>query len=335
MADRLLKVLFWETTAACNLACRHCRRGESRGAPAPGELSTAEAVDLIRGVASWARPLLVLSGGEPLMRGDIVEIASGASGLGLPVAVATNGTLADAPTAAALARAGVRRVGVSLDGASAGTHDRVRGVAGSFEGAVRGLRLFREAGIRTQVNMTVCRGNTGEVEDVFRLACREGAAAVHLFVLVPVGCGLAIAGEEALSGAEERALFDWFHARAGSFGPEARLTCAPHYVRFASGRGPSPRTAASGCLCGRSICFVSHLGETYPCGYLPVSAGNVRREGLRPIWDDSPLFRRLREPGRLGPPCGACGFREACGGCRARAYAETGDIFGGDRSCVP
>lgn len=334
MAGRELRVLFWETTAACNLRCRHCRRGEARATPAHGELPTGEALGFIRDVSSWARPLLVLSGGEPLARGDIVELAACAAGRGMPVALATNGTLADAATAAALARAGVRRVSVSVDGASAATHDRVRGVAGAFDGAMRGLRIFREAGLQTQVNMTVCRGNLGEVEELFRLAAGAGAAAVHLFVLVPVGCGLSLAKEEALSAPEQRGLFEWFHARAGTFGPEARLTCAPQYLRFAAARGPSPNTAASGCLCGRSVCFVSHAGEVYPCGYLPVSAGNIRRGGLRAVWDDSPLFRALREPGRLGAPCGGCRLRDTCGGCRARAYAATGECLAGDASCA-
>lgn len=329
-----LRVLFWETTAACNLRCRHCRRGEARATAAPGELTTGEAREFIRGVASWSRPLLVLSGGEPLTRGDIVGLAAYASACGMPVALATNGTLAEPGIAAALKRAGVRRVGVSLDGISPQTHDRVRGVAGAFEGALRGVRIFRDAGLATQVNMTVCRGNLGEIVGVFRLAAREGAAAVHLFVLVPVGCGLALARDEALSAAQQRGLFEWFHAHAGSFGPEARLTCAPQYIRMASSRGPTPNAAGSGCLCGRSVCFVSHGGEVFPCGYLPVSAGTVRPAGLRAIWDGSPLFRGLREPEGLGAPCGACRFRDACGGCRARAYAETGDPFAGETDCT-
>lgn len=329
-----LRVLFWETTAACNLRCRHCRRGEARSSAAPGELTTAEAREVIRGVASWSRPLFVMSGGEPLTRGDIVELAACASECGLPVALATNGTMAEPGTAVALKGAGVRRVSVSLDGTSAGMHDRVRGVGGAFEGALRGLRIFRDAGLATQVNMTVCRGNLGDIAGMFSLAAREGAAAVHLFVLVPVGCGLELAKDEALSPAEGRELFGWFHAHAGSFGLEARITCAPQYLRYESPRGPSPRAAGSGCLCGRSVCFVSHGGEVYPCGYLPVSAGNVRPAGLRAVWDGSALFRELRDPGRRGAPCGACRLRDACGGCRARAYAETGDYLAGESECT-
>ena len=360
MDEHHLRVLFWETTAACNLRCRHCRRGESRATAAPGELTTGEAVEFIRGVAFWSRPLLVLSGGEPLTRGDIVELAACASECGMPVALATNGTMVDPGTAAALKKAGVRRVSVSVDGVSSVTHDRIRGVAGAFEGAVRGLRTLRASGLSTQVNMTVCRGNRGEIDGMFRLAAREGADAVHLFVLVPVGCGLEIAKDEALSPAEGRELFEWFHAHAGSFGLEARLTCAPRYVRYESSRGPAAllrqpgrgdlrppcrnngrivgtpsggSAAGSGCLCGRSVCFVSHGGEVYPCGYLPVSAGTVRAAGLRAVWDESALFRELRDPGKLGTPCGACRFRDACGGCRARAYAATGDYLAGEANC--
>lgn len=333
MTDHHLRVLFWETTAACNLRCRHCRRGEARATAAPGELTIGEAVEFIRGVASWCRPLLVLSGGEPLTRGDIVELAACASECGMPVALATNGTMVDAGTAAALKKAGVRRVSVSLDGLSPGTHNRVRGVAGAFEEALRGLRTLIGAGLSTQVNMTICRGNRGEIAGMFRLAAAEGACAVHLFVLVPVGCGLDLAKDEALSPAEGRELFEWFHAHAGSFGLEARLTCAPQYARYASSQGPARNIAGSGCLCGRSVCFVSHGGEVFPCGYLPVSAGNVRASGLRPIWETSALFRELRDPGKLGAPCGACMSRELCGGCRARAYTETGDYLAGEANC--
>ena len=341
MEDRL-RVLFWETTAACNLACRHCRRGEARLSAAPGELSTAEARALIGEVASWARPLLVLSGGEPLTRPDIVELAAFASARGLPVALATNGTMVEPGVAAALKKAGVRRASVSLDGAGAETHDRVRGVEGAFEAALRGLRTLKAAGLGTQVNMTVCRGNRADIPGVFRLAAHEGADAVHLFVLVPVGCGLELARDEALGRGEGHELFSWFHARAGSYGLEARLTCAPQYARFAAERGPAgpPSTtggsaAGSGCLCGRSVVFVSHTGEIFPCGYLPVSAGSVRLAGLVEIWDKSTVLRSLRDPSRLGAPCKACAYREICGGCRARAYAGSGEMLAGEAGCTP
>lgn len=333
MGMNQLRVLFWETTAACNLRCRHCRRCEARTTAAPGELTTAAAREFIRGVASWCRPLLVLSGGEPLLRGDIAEIAAFAAGCGLPVALATNGTMVSPRSAGALKEAGVRRVSVSLDGVSAETHDRVRGVDGAFEGALRGLRTLRAAGLSTQVNTTVCRANRGELDDVVRLAAREGADAVHLFVLVPVGCGLDLSKEQALEPAERQGLFEWFHARAGSFGLEARLTCAPQYARFSAGRGGAPGAAGSGCLCGRSVVFVSHVGEVFPCGYLPVSAGNVRAAGLRPIWEESALLRALRDRTGLRAPCGVCAFRDICGGCRARAYAATGDVLAGEGGC--
>lgn len=342
-----LRIVFWETTAACNLHCRHCRRlSTGKGAR---EFGTDEAKGWIGALSGWRRPLLILSGGEPLMRPDIVELAAFAGERGLAVALATNGALMTQEIAGDLRRAGVRRVGVSLDGASAGTHDGVRGVSGAFDAALNALRIVRAAGVSAQINMTVCRGNRSEVGGVLLLAEREGIQAVHFFVFVPVGCGLDWGKDQVLSSLECEELLNRFRKYAASSKIEMRLTCAPQYQRILAGDGSHPgegisggmrdraqKNAAvpSGCLGGKSVCFVSHVGDVFPCGYLPVSAGNVRERNLREIWEGADLFRELRDADRLGAPCGMCAYKAACGGCRARAYAATGDYLGGDGACL-
>jgi radical SAM protein with 4Fe4S-binding SPASM domain len=354
-----LRIVFWEATAACNLRCRHCRRPRALAGAGARELTTDEAKNWINDIAAWCRPLLVVSGGEPLMRADIVELAACAAGRGLAVAIATNGVLMTGEVAGDLRRAGVRRVSVSLDGARAETHDGMRGVSGAFDSALNALRILRAAGVSAQINMTVCRGNRGEVEKIFLIAEREGVEAVHFFIFVPVGCGLACEKDQALSAAECEELLRWFQKNAPVSGLEVRLTCAPQYRRILAenSRRPEERSdkragvpvarvrcagkpagadggSPAGCLGGKSVCFVSHTGDVFPCGYLPVTAGTIRERGLREIWERSALFIELRDADKLGAPCGTCDYRVICGGCRARAYAATGNYLAGDRLCL-
>ncbi len=343
------RVLFWEATSACNLRCRHCRRVTGGAASIGGELTTDEAKSWIEGVAAWCRPLLVLSGGEPLMRADIVELAAYANERGLPVALATNGVLMTREIAGDLRRAGVRRVSVSLDGAGARTHDGMRGVSGAFDAALNALRILVAAGVSTQINMTVCKGNRDEIEEIFLLSEKEGIQAIHFFVFVPVGCGLTCEKEQALSAVECEELLNRFRMRSDSPGLEVRLTCAPYYPRIIAERGVRPEggevgkaegaargsaVRAAGCLGGKSVCFISHTGDVFPCGYLPLAAGSIRKRSLREIWEGSTLFLELRDADRLGAPCGTCAYKVICGGCRARAYAATGDHLAGDRLCI-
>lgn len=334
MKNYPLRILFWETTTACNLGCVHCRRLEAVKRPADDELSTAEAKKLLGEFIDWCSPLVVLSGGEPLERGDIVELAALASGSGLRVALATNGTLVTGRIATELRRAGVCRVSVSLDGARPGTHDRLRGVRGAFDSALKGLRTLKAAGLSTQINVTVCKGNREEIEELFILAEHEGVDAVHLFLFVPVGCGLAYGEEYSLTPGEVEDLMDWFYRKAFRGGIESRLTCAPQFQRLLAEKGEDIVGRVSGCLAGRSVCFISHSGDVFPCGYLPVSAGNVRQMSLREIWGNSELFLTLRNPDNFAAPCGICAYRNICGGCRARAYSATGDYLAGDGSCL-
>jgi radical SAM protein with 4Fe4S-binding SPASM domain len=339
----LLRLVFWETTARCNLQCVHCRRTDQSG-NASGDLTGDEARHMIADLADhWPGLILVFSGGEPLMRGDTLDLAREARGRGLAAALATNGTLVTPVLAAKIAEAGFRRVSVSLDGATSATHDALRGQTGSFDAALRGLRLLRDAAVPVQINMSITRRNAAELDPMFRLAEAERATALHIFIVVPVGCGMSLGPEDRLSPDEYERLLGEFYRRSAASPLEAKATCAPQYARLvrqvqASGgkvsgeqRRPSP---GGGCLAGMGVCFVGHGGEVFPCGYLPVSCGNVRETRLSQLWATSDVFARLRDRRQLGGKCGCCEFATVCGGCRARAFAATGDWMAEEPDCL-
>lgn len=339
-----LRLLFWETTAACNLECAHCRRLDVSRELSREDLSTDEGLAFVRSVRELGSPILVLSGGEPLYRPDIFEIARYASSLGLPVAMATNATLVDGEVARRLAGAGVRRVGVSIDGPDAATHDAFRRQNGSFDAAIRGLRALQGSGIAVQVNTTVTRHNSAKLVDMYRLAAELGVVAMHVFMLVPVGCGAQIAGDQMLSPEEYEQIFAWLWERACEGVLQIKVTCAPHYYRVIRQRakpgelrGPGKdgmSNLAEGCLAGSAVCFVSHKGEVFPCGYLPLRAGNVREETIGAIWKNSSLFAALRDVTLLEGKCGRCEFVKICRGCRARAYFATGSYLTEEPYCT-
>ena len=339
-----LRLVFWELTARCNLTCIHCR-ASAQDQRSPQELSTNEAVAVIDDLTSFANPILILTGGEPLYRPDIYEIATYASSKGLRVALATNGTLVDERTACKVAAAGVRRVSISIDGAKETTHDRFRGLPGSFQKALEGAEHLRRAGLEVQFNTTIARHNLEEVKDILNLAKERGAVALHIFMLVPVGCGVQIADEQMLPARDYERVLHWFYdeSRAGDI--ELKATCAPHYFRIMRQRAKAEgievtmqthgmAAMTKGCLAGSGVCFISREGKVQPCGYLPVEAGDVRREPISAIWSGSPVFASLRDPGLLGGKCGSCDYKVWCEGCRARAYAATGDYLAEEPYCA-
>ena len=365
------RLVFWELTTGCNLRCLHCR-ATAQELSSPLDLSTPQALRVVEQVSRYAHPILVLSGGEPLFRKDLFTIAAYAADRGLLVALATNGTLISPEVAGRIRSSGIRRVAISLDGADAATHDGFRGIAGSFEAALRGLRAVQEAGVSTQINTTVTRRNVRQLPQILELARRLGVNALHTFLLVPVGCGVNIAEEEMVPAAEYEEVLHWFYEREREGGIELKATCAPHYYRIrkqhqvqerraakpeltssqsvASGADLKPRVAPAppgghpnrhpqmgavtkGCLAGSAVCFISHQGEVFPCGYLPVIAGDLRRQSFAEVWETSPVFAALRDPDNLKGKCGACEFRKICLGCRARAFAATGDYLEEEPFC--
>ncbi len=340
-----LRLVFWETTAGCNLECVHCRRLDVAREMMQSDLTTAEAFRLVDQIAGVGDPILILSGGEPLIRPDILDIARHARGRGLTVSLATNGTLVTSKLARAIQAAGIARVAVSLDGARAETHDLFRRQLGSFHRALEGIGYLRWAGVPVQINTTVARHNQAELEAIHDLAVDLGAVALHAFLLVPVGCGVQIAEDQMLSPAGYEAVLHRFYDLAQRGRLQCKATCAPHYYRVvrqraaAEGRHVVPArhgmaAMTKGCLAGSAVCFVSHKGEVFPCGYLPVEAGNVRRAPFGSIWRLSPVFASLRDPDCLDGKCGACEFVHVCSGCRARAYYATGDYLAEEPFCV-
>lgn len=336
------RLIAWELTNACNLACIHCRASAIKE-PSPDELSTAQAKHFVDELVEY-KPIIILTGGEPLLRADVYDIASYATGRGLRVVLATNGTLLTSDIARLLKEVGIQRVSISIDGATARTHDAFRGEPGAFEGALRGIEILKKKGMSFQINTTITKKNLDEIPRIYDLALELKAFALHIFLLVPTGRGEDIIEEEIPPDEYERVL-NWFYDKSKDKKLQLKATCAPHYFRImrqrakAEGIRITPEThgleaMTKGCLGGSAFCFISSNGDVYPCGYLPALAGNIRQKPFKTIWEKSKVFNDLRDPNSLKGKCGKCEYRTVCGGCRARAYAATGDYLDEEPYCV-
>lgn len=337
------RLVFWETTGDCNLRCVHCRR-EWDAAP-PNELSTEEARGLIDQIADnrWGS-ILVFSGGEPLMRRDLFELLAHAKARGVTPALATNATRVDDTIAARLASLGVARVSVSLDGPDAATHDAFRGLPGSFEDAISGIRALRRAGIDVQINVTFTKANRDMAEPMLDLVKQLDACALHVFLLVPVGCGVDLPEDIRLEAPEVERLLTFFDEQATERDLEIRATCAPQAQRIRQQRararerkglppGRGLAWSSKGCLAGGGIVFVDAVGKVFPCGYLPVEVGDLRKQSLKEILESSQTLASLRNTDLLEGRCSGCEFAPSCGGCRARSWGTVGTLFGEEPSC--
>jgi len=339
----VLRMVAWEVTRSCNLSCVHCRAGAERG-PYAGEFDTEECRRLIDDIASFSSPVIILTGGEPLLREDIYDLASHGTARGLRMVIAPNGTLLNVEKAKRLKAAGIQRASISLDGAGPMSHDHFRGVEGAFEGALRGIESLKKAGLEFQINTTVTRKNSLELPALLKLSQELGAVAHHIFLLVPTGRGRDLQ-DQAIQAQEYEELLHWFYDQQGRTSMQLKATCAPQYYRVlrqrAKENGNTVTTASHGldavtrgCLGGVGFCFVSHRGEVQPCGYLEVSCGNLRKQSLREIWENAPVFQRLRDFSAYEGRCGRCEYTRVCGGCRARAFEKTGNFMDEEPLCA-
>jgi AdoMet-dependent heme synthase len=347
-------LVIWETTQACDLACVHCR-AEARPTRDDAELSTAEAVALMERVRAFGHPLFVLTGGDPLKRPDMVEIVSEGARMGLRVGMTPSGTPLMTPEVIfALKEAGLARLAVSLDGSTAAVHDAFRGVQGSWAWTIRMLMAAREAGLTTQVNTTVTRETLADFDAIAELLMELDIALWSVFFLVPTGRARP---QDVASADGFEHVFHRMYDLSKSLPFDVKSTAAPQYRRVvlqrqvaerraAGGPAPEPLTGgigfsladgvgrAKGVNDGNGFVFVSHRGDIYPSGFLPLSAGNVRHHDLVDVYRYHPLFQRLRDPDQLKGKCGVCEYRTVCGGSRARAYALTGDVLEADPFCA-
>lgn len=346
-----LQLVAWEVTRSCNLSCTHCRASAGSGRY-QGELDTMECCGIIDQIIEAGKPVLILTGGEPLMRADIFSIAEYAVSQGLRVVMGSNGTLISAGIAAKLKDVPLSRVSVSLDFPTDELQDRFRGQPGAYADALAGIRNLRRVGIDVQVNCTLTKLNITYLNDLINLAIGEGAVAFHPFFLVPTGRGRGLQQVELSAREYERAL-NWIYDKQLQLGSSIffKPTDAPHYLRVmkqrqkTGGQAPAPpaavhgshgsmQTISRGCLAGTGFCFISHRGKVQGCGYLEVEAGDLKKQHFAQVWADSPVFGRLRDLAGLKGKCGACEFKKLCGGCRARAFETSGDYLEAEPYCL-
>ncbi|MGA6924741.1 MAG: heme b synthase [Desulfosarcina sp.] len=338
-----LRLVAWETTRNCNLSCIHCRASATSG-PHTGELDTDQAFRLLDQIAEVGRPIIILTGGEPLLREDIFDIAQYGDRLGLRMVMAPNGTLITPEVAQRMAASGIRRISASIDGATKEFHDQFRGVEGAFDAALQGIEHVKAAGIEFQINTTITKTNLEQIPRILELAERLGAVAHHIFLLVPTGRGKYIVDQAIDADAYETTL-NWFYDQRDKTPLQLKATCAPHFYRIlrqrakAEGKSISLQThgldaVTRGCLAGTGFCFISHTGQVQPCGYTDVQCGDITQTPFGEVWNRSPVFLKLRDFKQLEGKCGVCEYRAVCGGCRARAFEATGNFMAEEPLCA-
>ena len=341
--DKAPMLVIWEVTQACDLACVHCR-ASAQPERHPHELSTEQGFRLLEEIRSFGEPLMVFTGGDPLKRPDLYELIRYSVRLGLRTNVTPSATpLLTAEAIENFQKAGVSRMAISLDGPDAATHDAFRGIPGTFDRAMFALRHARDIGLDTQLQTTVTRRNMARLAEVAEIAKEVRTRMWSLFFLIVLGRA---AGGDDLDASEYEKVFEFMYelSKTAPFG--VKTTEAMHYRRYVAQRikaehgvtenenakGVAWRTA--GVSDGKGFVFVSHTGEIFPSGFLPVSGGNVLSDSLVDTYQNSVLFRTLRDTTQRGGKCGLCEYQKVCGGSRSRAYALTGDYLAEDPRCV-
>ena len=323
-------IMSWNTTNNCNMFCAHCYR--ESGEKAQGELDTAQAKKLISEVAKAGFKIMIFSGGEPMTRDDIYELIAYAKEMGLRAVLGSNVSLITPEAAQKLKAAGLAGAGISLDSLDKDKHDKLRRLDGAWELAVAGMKNCINAGIRTQIHTTVMDWNAEEIEDIMDFAVEIGASAHHIFFLVPTGRGEEIV-DQALKRDEYEEILVRIMKKAQTVPIEVKPTCAPQFMRVAKQLGMNLRFS-KGCLAGISYCIISPKGDVQPCAYMKMEIGNVKDTPFDEIWRDNETFKILRTE-NYKDGCGTCGFKNKCGGCRARAaYYHKGDYMAEDPLCI-
>ncbi|MBF0386386.1 MAG: radical SAM protein [Candidatus Omnitrophica bacterium] len=321
-------IISWNITKACQLKCRHCYR--DAGTKEADELTTAEGKDLIEQIALAGFKILIISGGEPLMRKDVYELIAHAKDHGLRPVLGTNGIMIDTSVARRLKAAGLTRAGISLDSTNEAVHDDFRQDAGSWQGSLAGMKACVAEGLDFQIHTTVTTYNYQDVEKITDLAVSLGAKAHHIFFLVPTGRGKDLAA--VIPSSEYQLLLKKIMQKQLTVPIELKPVCAPQFVPLAHDLH-QPTRFTRGCLAGVSYCCILPNGDVHPCPYFPIKVGNVRNQKFSLMWRDHALFKELRS-GEYNGNCGGCQHKSSCGGCRARAYAQTGNYMDFDPECI-
>jgi len=335
----------YSITQKCNLKCKHCY-SESVEQPAPDELTTEEAYRLIDDLSGWGIGLLIIDGGEPLCREDLLDVVKYASTKQIRTTIGSNGTLIDGSMTSKMMEAGVMAVAVSVDGADAQTHDSFRGIDGAFEQTLKGLEACRNAGLPFQFNTVIRRDNLAQVEDLLRMAVDYGADAAEFFDLVAAGRAKDECKDQVLTNDQRRAVMEWLAEAQEDCPIIIRVPGCPMYPLLLEQKQIIPRHFppemlrrvpyyGRGCAAGMPMGYVMIQcnGEVNPCMLLQVNLGNVREQSIVTIWENSPILAKLRKRELLKGGCGECSYKPTCSGCRGRAYEETGDMMASDPGC--
>jgi AdoMet-dependent heme synthase len=339
------KWIAWEITRRCNLRCVHCRSSSELEAKSHPDFPKQEAFRIIDDITGYAKPVIVLSGGEPLLREDVFEIARYGTDKGLRMCLATNGTLVTDETCAKIKEAGIKIVSLSLDGSNETVHDDFRSQKGAFAGTIHAAHLFKQYGIEFIINSSFTKRNQEEIPKVYTLAKELGATAWYLFMIVPTGRGEEMLNE-LISKEDYEKILEWhYQMEKDEDVLLVRPTCAPHYYRIVLQKskeegGKFKRRSlkfstggSKGCIAGQLIALIDVDGNVLPCSYFPKPAGNIRTQSFKDIWEHSELFRELRDFRKYKGKCGSCEYVTVCGGCRARAYAIHGDYLEEEPFC--
>ncbi|MDR0461243.1 MAG: SPASM domain-containing protein [Nitrososphaerota archaeon] len=329
------RVVAWESTRACKYACQHCRALAQKQAD-PDQLTTEEAYNMIDQISLFCKPVFIISGGDPLQREDIFDIAKYASKQGLRVVMSPSGSDINFEIMQKMKTSNIELISLSLDGSSAAVHDGFRMVLGAFDLVMQNMTLACECKMPFRINTTVTQHNLTDLPNILKLVTDSGAVEWDVFMLVPTGRGRI--QMEITPKQYEETLQLIYSANLTSRIP-IKVTCAPQYVRIIAkhSRGGTLESrrhhGGRGCMAGNGFCFISHIGEVYGCGFLPLKAGNIRRQAFSEIYTNSPLFKQLRSPQLLKGKCGTCDFKVVCGGCRARAFSTSGDYLQEEPFC--